>query len=321
MEIEELKNKFIPLEHGHVTSQLDAIVKGLGMPPSYCRFDTYIKNQNGKANNILKILTVHFENLTHKVFETRSTHRPLDADWSIECYSKIIRCKPLSNENFCEKLSQVDEVLCKSIFDSQQEWSIGKIIQTPDDGYLYMINSKNQWPAWMLIASDSKLDKLEPNLTARGANNNDFNDFVGTLLGFHPGDRYEKFFPCSAILVNQTLIRIEENRIVTKDQEETVFISFYHNRFGIYTAENSNPSVRYLLTGKNNEPIGYGAIKLNNDLIRHGLNLELSQEFKGQKTEIYHAEIGLYLGDTLVDRSSAPYIRKISVGITVSNSV
>lgn len=318
MEIEELKNRFIPLEQSQVISQLDSIVKGLGMPPSYCRFDTYTKNQNGKSYPILKLLTIHFENHTHKIYETKAMHRPLDADWSIDVHSKVIRCKPLSNENFWQKLVQTDLEISRAISEADQQWSIGQIVQSPDDGYLYMVNSKNQWPAWMLLSTGGPVDKFEQNLIARGADNNDFNDFVGTLLGFHPGEKYGKFFPCTAILINQTIIRIEENRISKFEDDEAVFINFYQNRFGFYHAQNSNPVIRYLLTGTNNEPVGHGTINLTPEMINKGIHLELSTDKKGLKTEILHAEVGLYLGDTLVDRSSAPYIRKINVGITVS---
>lgn len=318
MEIEELKNRFIPLEQSQVISQLDSIVKGLGMPPSYCRFDTYTKNQNGKSYPILKLLTIHFENNTHKVFETKATHRPLDAEWSIDVYSKVIRCKPLSNENFWHKLVQTDVEISNAISEAGMQWSIGQIVQSPDDGFLYMVNSKNQWPAWMLLCTGGVVDGFEQNLEAHGADNNDFNDFVGTVLGFHPGEKYGKFFPCTAVLINQTVIRIEENRISQYENEETVFISFYQNRFGFYRAENSNPVIRYLLTGKNNEPVGHGTIKLTSEMLNKGIHLELLPDKKGLKTEILSAEVGLYLGETLVDRSSAPYIRKINVGITLS---
>lgn len=313
--ISELSKKCTPFNKSELPQQLDMIVKGLGIPPSFCKFEQFVKISGNSEKLLFQRFTIHVENWTFRPYQEESFISPPKKDWVLKKITTVISMPPLSNTDFFEKLKQTAPNIAEDLTESiDAPWQAFNIIQNPSDGILFKLNSKNKWSAWTLVATNASQDDLSSYTKDKDEDTEIF------LSKIHGANINKELLPFTAIITNQRLIRISGNRLGTENNEECIKLQFETGINGLYRAENAHPNLKYQLFDEHKAMIGQGKIPLKKDHFENGLILQPDREHQGKNKKIIDVEAGLYLGETLVDTFSGGYIREVKVNISISRN-
>ena len=182
------------------------------------------------------------------------------------------------------------------------------------DGFAFWLDSKNKWPAWYLVGSNKEIKET----SIRGAHQGPHSEETGieieeNVFGYRR-DAVEKLGPIFVLRFFQDLLRIDQNRIVKKENEESIYLSFEQGLASFFYINNSQPFVKYRLFDKKEQVIGEGSELLDINHLRDGISLNLFEG--GESSEIASSSIYLELGGGVVDYSEGYYLRGFKIDVS-----
>ncbi|MCF8060852.1 MAG: hypothetical protein K9K67_16225 [Bacteriovoracaceae bacterium] len=182
----------------------------------------------------------------------------------------------------------------------------------PRDGFAFWLDSRNKWPAWYLMGTSSEFNG-EISGSHKGPSGDETGIEIEEKIFGYRRCALRKIKPLVIFRFLQDLIRIEQNRIVKRNDTESIFVSFEQGLVASFYLSNSKPLLRYRLFNKRNIEIGSDVVSLEKDSLRNGVYLALDADKTGE--EIASSSVFLELGGGLVDYSEGHYIRGFKVNV------
>jgi len=177
---------------------------------------------------------------------------------------------------------------------------------TPNDNPFFSIDSKQKWTSYLLILQQES--KQKENIT----NLEDFS-FLNDILndyGIHYG--FENLLQDYVIVVfPMPYLRIVENKIQKKDDNESIFLVVEFNQLPIFYTSQSKIEIDGLIKNLQGE-----IIYKETETIKFGkAKYQVVEITPKQKSEIGYTEFAIKINKVTVDKFSGYYIRDIKVNI------
>lgn len=206
------------------------------------------------------------------------------------------------------------------LFEHENNWLASKEVVPTENGITYFLDNRAIWPAWTFIAgSDPELlRQVEKKNTTISSDDDPLIGVAESVLGIGRNVLASNV-PWKVIGVRQDIVRIDRNRLFSVGtEEESVLLTFKIGKSAGALAFQEGVRLTYTLYNKDGKVISSGAKTLTGESLRIATLLGV-QDIEREK-EIARADIFVFVGETLVDWSSAWYVRHINVNLNIKTA-
>ncbi len=287
----------------NLTEELNAFCGQLGMPYTTIRRETVVSSSGTPLKRCLVLST---QGPMFDFSESRQLNLP-----NSEAALHVVNTMWRIQGSFESALPRAVEDFLAAFPNSRpSHWHAGTEILAIGSTLAFALDSQRLWPAWYFIGHEGDL-RAAPTTRTRTVSKPSIVDLEEDVLGLHRS-AWPSLFPAIAIVLEQDLIRISQNRIQKIDNTEAIRLGFEVGRMATTYLGRGECVLRYTLFGSERSPVGQDERHLALDDILYGISLPA----KSGK-EILSADIELRIGTTVIDWSRSAYIRRIDVQVGI----
>jgi hypothetical protein len=292
------------------SSDLEAIVgqylDKIGVPISTVRAEALFRVTDGKRN-LVRVLFDYFDETGSNDFDQQSeTSAPGTAEKLICTVSqRQIRRRPDAQSYFATGLPVFKELA----FANSKHWYVSPKVLSPGDFPLWALDSRSRWPSWAFVGTTAEFDFHLPE-TRTFTSSEGLDTVEESVFGAHRSP-YTGLVPCALIRIQQRLVRIADNRLVTDGPIEAVTVRLEVGQHADGFLARDGVRVHYAFYNAAGEEFMRNTVEF--DTTQRDRQIELPGKAGAR---INTADVEVYLGDVLLDWSSGPYIREIKVNVS-----
>lgn len=297
----------VPLPLGDLEKVVAQYLEKIGVPISTIRAEA-LSRVSDRPPEVVRILFDYFDQVGGEDFDQHSeTCLPGQSDrLLIHMAQRSIRRRNEAALYFSERLPSFTQ----RARDIARYWYVSPKVLSAMHLPLWAIDSRSRWPSWIFVGTPAQFEFRRPeSTTVRSAEG--LQALEEDVFGAHR-DPYPGLLPSVVIRIQQRLVRLADNRLLTDGPAEGIDLRFE-------VGENADGFLRrdrlwlhyafYSADGKS-----FARDEVDLDIRRNGPRIQV----RGPAgTKIMRADVELYLGDALIDWSTGGYIREIRLNVSV----